>query len=260
MVTQPHVMSVPRQGKPLADRVAIITGASRGIGAAIAAELGAQGARLVINYARSSAAALQLVEDLRTRGVEAIAIRSDVGRPEEAGSVCAAAMEAFGRVDILINNAGITRDKTFKNMDSDSWREVLQTNLDSVYYCTRAVLPQMVSQNWGRVINISSIIGQAGGFGQVNYAASKAGIIGFTKSLALEVARHGITVNAVCPGFIETDMLQAVPEKVRESIVARIPLGRFGQPAEVARLVRFLCAEGDWITGQQFNINGGQYM
>jgi acetoacetyl-CoA reductase len=260
MVTQFQPDLQTRSGRFLEGRVAVVTGGARGIGAAITAELASHGASLVVNYAHSANEAYALVEALKAQETPAIAVLGDVSVPEEAERIITAASEAFGKVDILVNNAGINRDKTLKNLELHAWQEVLRTNLDSAYFCTRAALPHMLKNGWGRVINISSIIGQSGGFGQANYAASKGGMIAFTKSVALEVARFGITVNAVCPGFIETDMLQGVPERARETLLGRIPLGRFGHPDEVASLVRFLCAEAAWVTGQEFNINGGQYM
>jgi acetoacetyl-CoA reductase len=168
--------------------------------------------------------------------------------------------EQWGRVDILVNNAGITRDKSMKKLTDDDWNEVLDTNLGSVYATCSEVLKIMIDQKYGRIINITSFVGQAGNFGQANYAASKGGIIAFTKTLALEMAKNNITVNAIAPGFTETEMLAQVPENIREQIVARVPMGRFGQPEEVARAVVFLAAEGDYITGQQINVNGGVYM
>jgi acetoacetyl-CoA reductase len=169
-------------------------------------------------------------------------------------------VKRFGRLDILINNAGITRDSTFKKLSEEDWRKVIDVNLNSVYNTTSAALPHLLESDAGRIINISSIIGQAGGFGQTNYAAAKAGLIGYTKSLALELAKSNITVNAICPGFIGTEMVEAIPEKVLESIIAKVPQKRLGRPEEIGRGVVYLCEYGDYITGQQLNINGGLYV
>lgn len=171
-----------------------------------------------------------------------------------------AVQEQWGRIDILVNNAGITKDKSMKKLTDDDWNDVLDTNLGSVYATCSEVLKIMMDQKYGRIINITSFVGQAGNFGQANYAASKGGIIAFTKTLALEMAKYNITVNAIAPGFTETEMLAQVPENIREQIIARVPMGRFGKPEEIARAVVFLAAEGDYITGQQINVNGGVYM
>jgi acetoacetyl-CoA reductase/3-oxoacyl-[acyl-carrier protein] reductase len=169
-------------------------------------------------------------------------------------------LEAYRRLDILVNNAGITRDKSIRKMTDDDWIEVVNTNLNGTYYCTSAALPAMIEQKYGRIVSIVSFSGQAGNFGQANYAASKAGITAFTKVLALELAKYNITANVVSPGFTETDMLSAVPVEVREQIKARIPMRRFGQPEEIAKAAAFLICDGDYITGQQINVNGGVHM
>jgi acetoacetyl-CoA reductase len=169
-------------------------------------------------------------------------------------------IQTFDRIDILVNNAGITRDKTLKNMSKEQWNEVIHTNLDSLFNCTRHVIPFMLERKSGRIVNISSFVGLGGNIGQANYAASKAGIIGFTKSVALEVARHGITVNAICPGFTETDMLTTIPSDIRQRLIEKIPLGRFGQPEEVAACVRYLVTEADYMTAQAISLNGGVYI
>ena len=186
--------------------------------------------------------------------------QADVAQPEECHRLIEQAAKQLGQVDILINNAGMNRDRTLRKMSAAEWDEVIDTNLNSVFHCTKAVLDPMVARGWGRVINIASITGQTGSFGQSNYAAAKAGVIAFTKSVAQELAKHGVTVNAICPGFVDTDMVAGMPQAARDRAKNRIPLGRFGDADEVARLVRFLCTEGDWITGAQLNINGGQYM
>jgi acetoacetyl-CoA reductase len=244
----------------LEGKVAVITGGGKGIGAAITKELARNGVKVVVNYNKSREAADQLLAEIKENGGEGIAVQADVSAQEEANKLIAAAVEQYGRLDILVNNAGITRDRTFKKLSSEDWNEVINVNLNSVYYTTAAALPYIVESDAGRIINISSIIGQAGGFGQTNYAAAKAGMIGFTKSLALELAKTGVTVNAICPGFIETDMLAEVPENIREQIKAKIPARRFGHADEIARGVLYLCRDGEYITGQQLNINGGLYM
>jgi acetoacetyl-CoA reductase len=241
----------------LEGKVAIITGGGKGIGAAITRELAKNGVKVVVNYNKSHEAAEKLIKEIGGAG---IAVQADVSVPEEAEKLVTAAVDEFGRLDILVNNAGITRDRTFKKLSSEEWNEVINVNLNSVYHMTAAALRYITESDAGRIINISSIIGQAGGFGQTNYAAAKAGMIGFTKSLALELAKTGVTVNAICPGFIETDMLAEVPENIREQIKAKIPARRFGHADEIARGVLYLCQDGEYITGQQLNINGGLYM
>ncbi|AZV41417.1 3-oxoacyl-ACP reductase [Peribacillus asahii] len=244
----------------LTNKVAIVTGGSRGIGAAIAMELAKNGAKVVINYNRSAGLAEQVIESIKKIGGEAYAVQADVSNSEESENLIKETINHFGRLDILINNAGITRDSTFKKLSEEDWRTVIDVNLNSVYNTSSIALPYLLESDAGRIINISSIIGQAGGFGQTNYAAAKAGIIGYTKSLALELAKSSVTVNSICPGFIDTEMVQEIPENIRENIVAKIPARRFGQPEEIARGVVFLCKDGGYITGQQLNINGGLYM
>lgn len=250
--------------KRLEGQVAIVTGASRGIGRAIARELAATGASVVINYFTSEEAAQDLLCELNQNptvaGQRHIAVRAGVAHIDDVEAMVGRAIEEFGKIDILVNNAGVNRDRTLRRMSPGEWQEVLNVDLTSVFYCTRAVAPHMIERNYGRIVNISSIIGQTGNIGQANYAAAKAGIIAFTKSAAQEFARYNITVNAICPGFVETDMLLSVPEEPKQAILGRIPLGRFGRPEEVATFVRYLVGEGDWITGQQFNINGGMFM
>ncbi|PFO01436.1 3-oxoacyl-ACP reductase [Bacillus sp. AFS076308] len=241
-------------------KVAIVTGGSRGIGAAISMELARQGVKVVLNFVSREELAEKMVADINEIGGEAYAVRADVSNIEDAAHLVQEAIDHFGRVDILVNNAGITRDSTFKKLSSEDWRRVIDVNLNSVYNTTSAALPYLLESDAGRIINISSIIGQAGGFGQTNYAAAKAGLIGYTKSLALELAKTNVTVNAICPGFIGTEMVQAIPEKVLAGIVEKVPQKRLGKPEEVARGVAFLCSDGAYITGQQLNINGGLYM
>jgi acetoacetyl-CoA reductase len=243
----------------LKDKVVIVTGSSKGIGATIAKEFAKRGAKVVVNYNSSSAAAESVVDEITQFGGTAIACKANVAHIEEAKLLIEKTKNEFGRIDILINNAGITRDRTFRKMTAEEWHEVINVNLNSIYYTTSAVINTMLEQKYGRIINISSIIGQAGGFGQTNYSAAKAGMIGFTKSLALETAKSGITVNAVCPGYIETEMTAEIPANVMEQIINRIPMKRLGQTSEVAEACLFL-ATSDYITGQCINVNGGVYM
>lgn len=243
----------------LQGKVAIVTGGSRGIGAVIAKELAKKGATVVVNFNQSAEHAEALVEDIESFGGTALACKADVSNIEEAKTLVETTRNKFGKVDILINNAGITRDRTFKKLSEEEWNEVINVNLNSIYHTTSAVIHSMLDQKYGRIINISSIIGQAGGFGQTNYSTSKAGMVGFTKSLALETAKNGVTVNAVCPGYIETEMSAVIPENILEQIVSKIPMKRLGQPSEIAEAVLFLIS-GDYITGQCINVNGGAYM
>jgi acetoacetyl-CoA reductase len=248
------------QNKPLYGKVALVTGSSRGIGADIAKELALQGATVIINYVSNEERARNVVEEIQEWNPNVHLVQGDVSNREEIDRMYEEVRERCGKVDILVNNAGITRDARFVKMTAEQWEEVIQTNLSSIFYTTKKFLPDMVEQNYGRIVNISSIIGQAGGFGQTNYSAAKAGMVGFTKSLAQETAKNNVTVNCVCPGYILTEMVAAVPEKVKEKIIAKIPMGRFGKTEEIAKAVRFLVVEGDYITGQCINVNGGMYM
>ncbi len=241
--------------------VVVVTGAARGIGRAIAEELGQGGAKVVVNYSQSKAPAEDLVAQLQQNGSpESLAIQADVSDAEQAARLIEDTVKHFGRIDALVNNAGINIDRTMKKMSVDDWNKVIQTDLNSCFYTVKAAQSYFIQQGRGTIINISSFVGQAGNFGQANYAAAKAGIIGFTKVAALELARNNITVNAICPGFIETDMYSGIPDNAKESILKRIPLGRVGRPQEVARAVRYLIVDGAYITGQTLNINGGIYM
>jgi acetoacetyl-CoA reductase len=244
----------------LKGKVALVTGASRGIGRHIALQLAQRGADVAINYRSRQPEGDEVAREIEATGVRALAFKADLSKMPEARSLVRHVQEQWGRVDILVNNAGITKDKSMKKLTDDDWNDVLDTNLGSVYATCSEVLKIMMDQKYGRIINITSFVGQAGNFGQANYAASKGGIIAFTKTLALEMAKHNITVNAIAPGFTETEMLAQVPENIREQIIARVPMGRFGKPEEIARAVVFLAAEGDYITGQQINVNGGVYM
>jgi acetoacetyl-CoA reductase len=256
-IHEPKALSVD---KPLTGRVAVVTGSSRGIGSAIAEELARAGAQTVINYCHGREAAQSVSERIIEAGGSACVEAGDVTLIEEVEQLFEHVKARFGRLDILINNAGILRDRSFKKLTLRDWHEVIETNLTSVMNCCYYAVPQLVENGWGRIVNISSFVGQMGNFGQANYSAAKAGIIGFTKTLAIELARNNITVNAVCPGFVGTDMWQSVPPSVQEKILDRIPMHRVAQPEEIAKGVRFLCTEADYMTGQSLNINGGIYM
>jgi len=246
--------------KQLDGKAAIVTGAGRGIGRSIAKVLAEAGANVVINYSTSADAAIALANEIMEDGPKALAVQADVTDYEQVQQMVQQTIDTFGHVDILINNAGITRDKTLKNMSKEHWDEVIHVNLDSLFNCTKLVLPHMLQRKHGRIVNISSFVALGGNVGQANYATTKAGIIGFTKSVALEVARHGITVNAVCPGFTETDMLWEVPENIRQRILDKIPMARFGSPEEIASCIRYIVTEGDYMTAQTISINGGVYI
>jgi NAD(P)-dependent dehydrogenase (short-subunit alcohol dehydrogenase family) len=241
--------------------VAVVTGAGRGIGRAIAEELGQGGAKVVVNYSQSRGPAEELVQALQGQGSpHSIAIQADVSDPTQAARLIEETIRQFGRIDVLVNNAGINIDRTMKNLTVEDWDKVIQVDLNSYFYTVKAAQPHFMQQKSGRIINISSFVGQMGNFGQANYSAAKGGIIAFTKTAALELARYNVTVNAICPGFIETDMYTSIPEQVKEAIVKRIPLGRVGTPQEIAKGVRYLIVDGDYITGQTLNINGGIYL
>ena len=238
----------------------MVTGAGRGIGRAIALELGRHGANVAVGYSQSADAAEEVCQEIDAMGSQAFTLKANVSRPEEVKEAIACAAERFGRLDFLVNNAGITRDKTLAKMTREDWEAVIDVNLHSIFNVTHEVLPYMIEQGYGRIVNVSSVVGQSGNFGQTNYAAAKAGIIGFTKSAALEVAKRGITVNCIAPGFTETDMLSAVPHEGRQRVLSKIPMGRFGKPEEMASAALFLIAYGDYITGQVISINGGLYL
>jgi len=242
-------------------RTVLVTGGSRGIGKAICERLAEDGYNVAIGYNRDQKTADKLVSELESRGVGALALQGSVENLYEVKRVFRQVVEQFGAIDILVNNAGITADKTLIKMEREAWLRVIQINLFGTYHCCREALPNMFERGYGRIINVSSIIGLTGNIGQSNYAASKAGIIGFTKSLALEVATKGITANVVAPGFIATEMTKKIPADIYQKIEQSIPMKRFGRPEEIARLVSFLAAEESaYITGQVYSINGGLYM
>ncbi|MBT9311257.1 3-oxoacyl-[acyl-carrier-protein] reductase [Leptothoe kymatousa] len=242
------------------DQVAIITGSSRGIGKAAALALAAEGASVVVNYARSSTAADAVVAEITEAGGSAISLQADVSQEDQVDALIKATKDKFGRIDVLVNNAGITRDTLLLRMKPADWQAVIDLNLTGVFLCTRAVAKIMLKQRSGRIINISSVAGLMGNPGQANYSAAKAGVIGFTKTVAKEMAPRGVTVNAVAPGFIATDMTNELPNT--EEILKYIPLGRYGQADEVAGLIRFLAADpaAAYITGQVMNVDGGMVM
>ncbi|MDP8925445.1 MAG: 3-oxoacyl-ACP reductase FabG [Actinomycetota bacterium] len=244
----------------LKEAVVVVTGASRGLGRAIAEELGRGGAKVVVNYSRSKEPAEELVDRISENGGEAIAVQADVSDPEQAQSLIDRTIEEFNRIDVLVNNAGINVDRTLRKLSVEDWDKVIQVDLNSAFYTVHAALPHMTEQGGGKIINMSSFVGEAGNVGQANYSAAKAGLLGFTKTAAKELARYGITVNSICPGFIETDMVASIPEDAKEKLLKTVPLGRFGQPEEIARAVRFLIEDGDYITGQALDINGGVYI
>jgi len=240
--------------------VVVVTGAARGIGRAIAEELGLAGAKVVVNYAKSKEAAEELATRLQQSGTESITIQADVSDPEQAARLIEETIQRFGRIDVLVNNAGINVDRSMKNLSVEDWSKVIQSDLSGSFYMVKAALPYFMQQKSGKIINVSSMNGQVASFGQANYSAAKAGVIGFTKTAALELARSNVTVNAICPGFIGTEMWDGMPDKVKDAVLARIPLGRVGTPQEVARAVRYLIVDGDYITGATLNINGGAFM
>ena len=242
-------------------RVAIVTGGGRGIGRAIAYRLAVEGVNLAISYRSNDAAAEETAEKVRANGVECKLFKGDVASPGDVEALFKGVSDVFGRVDVLVNNAGITRDNLMMRMKEEEFDEVLRTNLKGTYLCTRAALRPMVRARWGRIVNVSSVVGLVGNAGQANYAASKAGIIGFTKSAAREVAQRGITVNVVAPGYVETELTGSLPESVKEQIREQVPMGRFGEVEDVAEVVAFLIGEGaGYVTGQTIAVDGGMTM
>lgn len=243
------------------ERVAIVTGGARGIGAAISKALAVDGVHVAMGYSANRAAAADLAGKLGAEGCSVSVHQGNVGQPEDCRRVAEEVLAAHGRIDYLINNAGVTVDKTVRKMTVDDWHAVLRINLSGAFYMTKAVLDHMLGNGFGRIVNISSMVGQTGNIGQANYAASKAGLFGFTKSLALEVARKGITVNCVAPGYTDTEMVAAVPKDVLDKVVATIPVGRLGESREIARAVRFLLDDdAGYITGSVISVNGGLEM
>ena len=244
----------------LKGKVALVTGASRGIGKAIAIELARRGANVAIDYRVDATHAEQVAQEIRALGVECLVLQGDIGHKEDAHRIVKEVLDKWQRLDILVNNAGITRDHSIRKMTDEEWAEVINVNLSGTFYCTREAVPAMINQRFGRIINISSMTGQSGNPGQTNYAASKGGMIAFTKALALEVAKYNITANTIAPGWTATEMSDSIPEEVVAQAKARIPLGRFAAPEEVAKAAGFLATDGDYITGEELNVNGGAHL
>lgn len=245
----------------LVGKSALVTGASRGIGREIALELAHQGADVVVNYSGSEAKANEVVEEIKALGRQAVAVQCNVSNAESVQEMVNETLETFGKIDILINNAGITRDNLLMRMKEQEWDDVIDINLKGVFLCTKAVTRPMMKQRSGRIVNIASIVGVSGNAGQANYVAAKAGVIGLTKTTAKELASRGITVNAIAPGFITTDMTDALPEEAKQAMLNQIPLARFGEPADIAKTVVFLASEDSkYMTGQTLQIDGGMVM
>ncbi len=245
----------------LTGKVALVTGASRGIGRAIALELAEKGATVAVNFSGSEAKANAVVDEIKSLGREAIAIQADVSNSESVNKMVKSVIDLFGSLDILVNNAGITRDNLLMRMKEDEWDAVINTNLKGVFQCTKAVTRQMMKQRSGKIINIASIVGVSGNPGQANYVAAKAGVIGLTKTVAKELSSRHINVNAIAPGFISTDMTDELPQEVKEEMLKQIPLARFGEPEDIAKVVSFLASEDSkYITGQTLHVDGGMVM
>ncbi len=245
----------------LKGKIAVVTGAGRGIGRAIALQFAELGAKVVVNYRNSIAQVEELLTAIRNAGGDAFAVRADISKEEEAKSLISAAVEHYGRVDILVNNAGVTRDNLLMRMTEEEFDSVIDINLKGTFFCLKHAATVMLKQRSGRIINISSVVGLTGNVGQTNYAASKAGVIGMTKTAARELASRGITVNAVAPGFIQTEMTDVLPDKVKEANIANIPLKRFGTAVDIAAAVSFLASESaGYITGQVLQVDGGMVM
>lgn len=245
----------------LTNKTALVTGASRGIGRAIALELAKNGANVAVNYAGSKEKADEVVAEIKQLGREAIAIQANVADEEAVQAMVKEVISTFGSLDILVNNAGITRDGLMMRMKVEDWDAVLDTNLKGVFLCSKASMRQMMKQRSGRIINVASVVGVLGNAGQANYVAAKAGVIGLTKTMARELANRNITVNAVAPGFIQTDMTDQLSEEVREGLIGQIPLGTLGKPEDIAKVVRFLASDdSSYMTGQTLHVDGGMVM
>jgi 3-oxoacyl-[acyl-carrier protein] reductase len=245
----------------LAGKAALVTGASRGIGREIALELARQGANVAVNFAGSEAKANEVVDEIKTLGRDAFAVKCDVSNSKDVAEMVKGTIDRFGHLDILVNNAGITRDNLLMRMKEEEWDDVININLKGVFLCTKAVTRQMMKQRVGRIINIASIVGVSGNPGQANYVAAKAGVIGLTKTTAKELASRNITVNAIAPGFICTDMTDKLSEEVKKEMLKQIPLARLGEPKDVAKVAAFLASDDtSYITGQTIHIDGGMVM
>ena len=242
-------------------KIAVVTGASRGIGRSIALALADAGAHVVVNYAGNAQAAKEVADAIEQKGRQAIIYQADVADSEQVATMMEEVLKVFGKIDILVNNAGITRDNLLMRMKEEEWDQVIATNLKGVYNCIKAVTRPMMKQRSGRIINISSVVGSVGNPGQANYVAAKAGVIGLTKATAKELASRGITVNAVAPGFIETDMTAKLNEEIQANLLTQIPLQKLGQPNDVAHMVCFLASEkASYVTGQTIHVDGGMFM
>jgi 3-oxoacyl-[acyl-carrier protein] reductase len=240
---------------------ALVTGGSRGIGKAIAIELSKQGANVAINFINNESKAKEVVAEIEKNGVKGLAVKANVSKEEDVNNMVDVVNKELGSIDILVNNAGITKDNLLIRMKIEDWDDVINTNLKGAYLCTKAVTRGMMKKRFGKIVNIASVVGVSGNAGQANYSASKAGIIGFTKSIAKELGSRGINVNAIAPGFVETDMTKVLSEDIRKQMLDIIPLKKFAQPKDIANVVVFLCSEkGSYITGQVINVDGGMTM
>jgi 3-oxoacyl-[acyl-carrier protein] reductase len=242
----------------LEGRTCLVTGSSRGIGRGIAEDMGSEGANVVVNYRSSEAAAHEVVDNIEESGGNAIAVQANVADMDEVQSMYETATDAFGNIEVLVNNAGITVDKKFENMTREDWQAVIDVNLNGVFNCTKVCFEDIRQAHEGRLINMASVVGEQGNYGQANYAATKSGLFGFTRTLALELASDGSTANCVAPGFVKTDMLEKVPERVQENILKRIPLDRFAEVEDIVNIVTFVAhEESSYMTGQVLSVNGG---
>jgi len=260
MATEVLIQKEITQAKPLQGKVALVTGAAKGIGHAIAVELANRGAAVAINFRSSLHESEALREQLRETGAQATIYQGDLSKNDEARRVVKDVIDFYKHLDILVNNAAITHDHSLRKMTDAEWVEVINTDLNAVFYTVSAALPGMIERKYGRIVNVTSMTGQTPNFGQANYAAAKAGVFGFTKVVALEMAKYNITANAVSPGYTATEMLSTIPAEILDQVKTKIPISRLALPEEIAKAVAFLICDGDYITGQQISVNGGLYM